>query len=1328
MMAFQTRILRDGEWVTETVNLQAALKASAAPQLAPEPLQQPPVCGILTQTIVESPVVRWVLPVRLRSGTHNDIAFIGEHFLQISQLGRDGQVHDVLRKSDFGFRIRNAVVLGDSLEHGLDDEPYGVTVKSEPPSSPLSPGAPGIFHGLRSRSLPPQLLVLMLESCQLLFLFVRERPDQTLEFVITTYENPRLLPYLGYQLAVDPSSRYMAAGSPEGLFVVYELEALSDISKQYAEHGSIEPIKSLRIRSVSGALHKLEFLHPRAEDDYHIILLLVVARRERSRGPPVSRMATYEWELGDDLQTIFAEERTGNRLPKEHRLPLLLIPIRFKTAFFAVSQAHIGVVKYALSGAPEFESLPAQPPARTPQHHGVHEPLWVAWARPFRRKKYFAKTDIIYLAREDGAIIHIEIDSAELLPSVTNVGCLGANIDTAFTTAYDIFSDVLIIGGESGPGGIWKLAPRQDIQQVSSLPNWSPVIDMTTTNEYSGWHPSNADLQSAQPRSATQRRNKMRKQDDIFSASGRGLTGSVVQWRWGIQARIGLDIETGEPIRQAWTFTAHRSNERGLYGLLALPHSSVVLRFSESLDQVDAVPAEDTPFDLTSRTLHAIQVSDSIIQVTERSINVATPTASSRCLLGEALGIPDAAAESAFCIGHTVVFSTHIAPVSRLHVMKAEGIEFSLVGSWDALGEVTCVSIFSVSSNSFIAAGSMYNGVPWISIYSTTGEAIVSGAISSGQADEGGSAELEALTNISVAHQGVDQVDLVLGTRCGSLITARISDQSPDNLTWNSEVIGVARVDIFPTSVPYTGTSTAFACCDNKLIFLSDFSPKDCKFNSKHYIWPTDLSDPQMACPPIHSVHRITQNLSGQDGHTSLLILAGSRLLLADFGPHIGNVPRPIPIGGTPSRIIFSQTLNCLVVALIIDDRPTLKFLDPDSGSTISVPTDKDRREVDFISGLGHYGDRVFGLHEWLYKKDGRVFPFILVTTQGGELIIVSTEKIHGRSAEGDSRQLRYWTRYKKRLPGEIFSITADAEGLIYCVNKTLHWEVLDLAERKLKPAKQFQLDSPATSLRVSKGKIFALTALHSLEVIDYQSTEDGSMELVHGDQIARRGVHMIDLGDPTDGHGRWPLTLVSDQVGVIAGLWIPLGQRDREFEVVFEAMLPSSVRRFVRAHSRPPWLVDSTQRRYGTLPSSHDRSDIIGVSLDGSLHQLSLLGLELWRLLFMIQTLAQTKGGITSLDTLQVDNRVDVLDLELQPTPKITHIDGDLLKRCLKLRNLETLVGFGDAFDVYCYHLDAIGGGSYTVGFAQEGEARRRERYFELGYEIIKFLIAPAL
>lgn len=95
-MAFQTRVLRDGEWVTETVNLQAALRASAAPQLASEPLPTPPVCGILSQTLVESPVVRWVLPARLRSSTHNDIAFVGVSTRPSSQaVLRESELHSI---------------------------------------------------------------------------------------------------------------------------------------------------------------------------------------------------------------------------------------------------------------------------------------------------------------------------------------------------------------------------------------------------------------------------------------------------------------------------------------------------------------------------------------------------------------------------------------------------------------------------------------------------------------------------------------------------------------------------------------------------------------------------------------------------------------------------------------------------------------------------------------------------------------------------------------------------------------------------------------------------------------------------------------------------------------------------------------------------------------------------------------------------------------------------------------------------------------------------------------------------------------------------------
>lgn len=122
------------------------------------------------------------------------------------------------------------------------------------------------------------------------------------------------------------------------------------------------------------------------------------------------------------------------------------------------------------------------------------------------------------------------------------------------------------------------------------------------------------------------------KPDSLFSASGRGLKGNVTQWRWGIQGRIGLDIESGEPIRRSWGFSIKGPGDGGLFGLLALPHSSILLRFSSDFSQVSAVESEATAFDLSSRTLCACQFGpDIIIQVTESSISVVS--ASSRYAL-----------------------------------------------------------------------------------------------------------------------------------------------------------------------------------------------------------------------------------------------------------------------------------------------------------------------------------------------------------------------------------------------------------------------------------------------------------------------------------------------------------------------------------------------------------------------------------------------------------------------------------------------------------------------------------------------------------------------
>lgn len=75
-MAFQSNVFRGGQWVTQTVDLQAILKANAATRTPRQRTLKPAECGILTKTVVESPVSHWIVPVRLRSPHHNDVAFV----------------------------------------------------------------------------------------------------------------------------------------------------------------------------------------------------------------------------------------------------------------------------------------------------------------------------------------------------------------------------------------------------------------------------------------------------------------------------------------------------------------------------------------------------------------------------------------------------------------------------------------------------------------------------------------------------------------------------------------------------------------------------------------------------------------------------------------------------------------------------------------------------------------------------------------------------------------------------------------------------------------------------------------------------------------------------------------------------------------------------------------------------------------------------------------------------------------------------------------------------------------------------------------------------
>ncbi|KAI5466573.1 mono-functional DNA-alkylating methyl methanesulfonate N-term-domain-containing protein [Mariannaea sp. PMI_226] len=1187
----------------------------------------------------------------------------------------------------------------------------------------------------RLQKLPPQILVLMLETGAVLFLFVRERIDGSLEFVTSQYQNRERFQYLGYNLTVDPSSRYMAASSVEGAFTVYELESLETLSSRYLRDGSFNPIIRIRRRKIRGVLYQLHFLHPRPEDDYHIILLMIICQPATLFG---SRMVLYDWELGDDLETVFQQENRGITIREDYELPHLIVPLKFNGAFIAITTGAIGIAGGILQGGlPEFQSLGTVAPNQPePGNNVTKPPVWVAWARPFRRKTYFEKNDVIYLAREDGIINFVEIDEASLTPSVHNVGTINTTISsaTAFTTAYDRWADILITGGDSGPGGIWKLPARSNITQVGTIPNWTAVWDMAITDEYSSWTAESPTNNVSSMRISIS--DRLRTPDHIFCISGRGPNSTLTELRSGVEARIGLEFDFGRVVRQSWMFPVNVGNERGYYALLSLPDSSEVFHISGDLESADALVPDTSPFDMTSRTICAVQSEQgTIIQVTERFTTFIFGSQSSRHYHEDLLEQGEIVVGAASCTDGFVALCVYKEQATQIHVLRTDQMSVSRVTTWDVQGEVTCLSIFTVSNQTLFAMGTVVGGIPHFLLHTLDGVSLINKSLGGHNDSTELYGRMEALTSVSVLADDAEALCFVLGTRSGHLVTSRVRQEHCD-ITLTVERLGMGPIHVFSAPAALASSCpTVFACCDNILNILTNFSESDVKFKSKSAVWPTDSNNASMPTPQIHSAFCLEQNLYGYHGHMSLMMLAGSRILLADVRPHPRPVPRTISLDGTPSRVIFSKTWNCLIVAHLKEDRTTLSFVDPRSGAIISRPSDRtDERPTDYISGLGVENGKVWSLSEWLYVKDGKTFPFIIVGTES-EVLIVSIKREDNQAQDGSTTKLRYFTRYRKKAPkGPVSSVVGSAEDLLICSGDSLFWEVLDVTEKRFKFMKQFQLDSEVVSLKVDNGKACVLTARHSLQVLDlHVESNTTDISLIHSDHVTRRLCDMIELGPSTEPPGKWPVRLLSSQLGDIVGLWVPWGQRNKELELVFEGALARAVRKLGRGRTRPLWLGVDRERRYNTLSNTVDDAEIYGVGLNGSLQHFSLIGPDLWRFLRLIQNLAEHcaevcpfKKGVRSLTGSDVYMDIDA-ELEPRLTGHMMHINGDILERCLERRALAMLLRIPDAIDLFCEYLDGIEDGVHTLGF-RDDEDEGRGRYIQLGYDILEYLFEPVL
>ena len=399
--------------------------------------------------------------------------------MQIKELRTDGHLWEVVKKENFGARIRNAKVVGslksyDQEQNGLNGDMLGVQIKHEDEDVEMGDGEEVTHAFVKNSSvLPPQALLLQLDNGVTIFLILDQTEDGQWQFISSRYRVSKALMDLepGTHLAVDPSSRYMVIGCSEDLFVIYALNSRKELKRQHSQSSSLQYVQAEKHCSVQGVIHDIVFLYPGPNDDDHVILLVLIVLKGRTR------MLVYEWQAGQEMRTIRAHSHKGYPLEESHQMPLLVIPLTIRSSFILVSESSMATCTDILTGSPQivdFNTIMDEP---TPFFHGSSHPLWAAWTRPLRNVSRVKEHDDIYIVREDGLVKHLEIPAEDdLITADNNIGALQSNCGSALASLnYDGYSrrdrssgDLLITGGDSCGGGAYLVSFCECLPQIST--------------------------------------------------------------------------------------------------------------------------------------------------------------------------------------------------------------------------------------------------------------------------------------------------------------------------------------------------------------------------------------------------------------------------------------------------------------------------------------------------------------------------------------------------------------------------------------------------------------------------------------------------------------------------------------------------------------------------------------------------------------------------------------------------------------------------------------------------------------------------------------------
>ena len=310
-MEFQVQgsVLVDGEWVSRSADVYQIMSRAQQQEdvdmdhVATTRPRKLPEMGILSKTVIGSPLYNFILPANIRHKDLDDVVFIGQDFVQLKEICDYGHLRHVATKSDFKGKILAAKAFGDPRKvHVNTSEKSPLLKRTSLHRSRRS------MTGEQANTLPLEVIVLTLTTRALMFLWAKDGPHGSTTFAQKTIRLPTAASRFnrpGQFLAIEPRCHAIAVAAAEGCFMFYKTKPM-DVWRRDMQAGNDDvPITEETQYPIEGRIMHMDFLSPGTnDDDPHVVLVFIVVHEGKTK------IETHDWDLRNSLDIMPRKSRS----------------------------------------------------------------------------------------------------------------------------------------------------------------------------------------------------------------------------------------------------------------------------------------------------------------------------------------------------------------------------------------------------------------------------------------------------------------------------------------------------------------------------------------------------------------------------------------------------------------------------------------------------------------------------------------------------------------------------------------------------------------------------------------------------------------------------------------------------------------------------------------------------------------------------------------------------------------------------------------------------------------------------------------------------------